>query len=96
MPRRTKPKADSRTSRLPGRRLRRVREQLGMTLREVAEASARIACSRRNERFKIQASRLHDVETRDRVPSIFRLYSLATIYRRPVRELLALYGIDTR
>jgi transcriptional regulator with XRE-family HTH domain len=77
-----------------GQNLRALREQLGLTMRDVEMASARIADKHGNDEFSIPPSRLSDVETKNVVPSIYRLYSLAVIYRRDVRELLSWYGID--
>lgn len=77
-----------------GQNLRALREQLGLTMRDVEGASAQIASKHGNDEFSIPPSRLSDVETKGVVPSIYRLYSLAVIYRRDVRELLTWYGID--
>lgn len=77
-----------------GQRLRAIREQLGLTIRDVEEASARIAVRHKNDEFSISLSRLSDIETKGVLPSIHRIYSLAIIYRRDMREILALYGID--
>ncbi len=77
-----------------GLNLRGVRERLGLTMREVESASARIAERHGNEEFGVSPSRLSDIETKGLVPSIFRLYSLAIVYRSDLRELLAWYGID--
>jgi len=77
-----------------GQNLRALREQLGLTMRDVEGASAQIAERHGNDEFSIPPSRLSDVETKGVVPSIYRLYSLAVIYRRDVRELLSWYGID--
>ena len=77
-----------------GLNLRGLRERLGLTMREVESASARIAERHGNEEFGVSPSRLSDIETKGLVPSIFRLYSLAIVYRSDLRELLAWYGID--
>ncbi|MGH9503381.1 MAG: helix-turn-helix domain-containing protein [Terriglobales bacterium] len=77
-----------------GLNLRGVRERLGLTMREVESASARIAERHRNDEFGVSPSRLSDIETKGLVPSIFRLYSLAIVYRSDLREMLAWYGID--
>src|ERR1019366_6311995 len=77
-----------------GHRLRALREALGFTMREVAAASTQIAGRLGSEDFFIPPSRLSDIETKGVVPSVFRFYSLAAIYHRPVRALLQLYGID--
>jgi len=77
-----------------GNNLRGLRERLGFTMREVETASARIADRHGNDEFAVSPSRLSDIETKGLVPSIFRLYSLAIIYRSDVREVLSWYGID--
>lgn len=76
-----------------GQKLRAVREQLGMTIRDVETASGRIADRHGNEDFALSLSRLSDIETKGVVPSIYRLYSLAVIYRLELRELLDWYGV---
>ncbi|PYX89164.1 MAG: hypothetical protein DMG68_06045, partial [Acidobacteria bacterium] len=78
----------------PGQHLRVVREQLGLTMRDVETASAAIAANHANDDFSIPLSRLSDIETKAIVPSVFRMYSLAVIYRCDIREVLAWYGID--
>jgi len=77
-----------------GQRLRVLREDLGLTIRDVEAASERIAARHGNEDFAISPSRLSDIETKGLLPNIYRVYSLAVIYRRDIRELLAWYGID--
>jgi transcriptional regulator with XRE-family HTH domain len=77
-----------------GLNLRGLRERLGLTMREVESASVRIAEKHGNDEFTVSPSRLSDIETKGLVPSIFRLYSLAIIYRSDLREILAWYGVD--
>lgn len=74
--------------------LRKIRERLGLTMRDVEEASFKISQRHGNDEFLIPPSRLSDIETKGVMPSIFRFYSLAVIYRRPMRALFQLYGID--
>lgn len=78
----------------PGHQLRMIREDLSLTIRDVETASCRIAARRRNPEYAISLSRLSDIESKSVLPSIYRLYSLAVIYRRDLRDLLGLYGID--
>ena len=78
----------------PGQRLKRIRERLNLRYRDVEEASIRISERQKNDEFIIQLSRLSDIENRGTVPSIFRLYSLCTIYRLDVSEVLEWYGVD--
>src|SRR6202451_3505936 len=77
-----------------GKSPRTRREKLGLTMRDIEMSSARMAEKYRNEEFSIPPSRLSDIETKSVLPSIFRLYTLAVIYRRDLRELLAWYGVD--
>lgn len=80
----------------PGQQLRTLREQLGLTMRDVEIASSRLAAKHGSDDFGLALSRLSDIETKGIVPSIYRLYSLAVIYRRDLREILSWYGIDLR
>jgi transcriptional regulator with XRE-family HTH domain len=77
-----------------GLNLRLLRQQLGLTMRDVETASARIAEKHGNGEFAVSPSRLSDIETKGLIPSIFRLYALAVIYRRDLREVLSWYGVD--
>jgi transcriptional regulator with XRE-family HTH domain len=77
-----------------GQSLRALREQLGLTMRDVETASAKIAERHGNEEFAIPPSRLSDIETKGIVPNIFRLYSFAVIYRKDLRDLMRLYGVE--
>lgn len=79
-----------------GLNLRGLRERLGLTMREVESSCSRIAERHGNDEFGVSPSRLSDIETKGLVPSIFRLYSLAIIYRCDLREILAWYGIDLK
>ena len=79
-----------------GRRLRGRRLELGLTLREVHNASLRLARIFHNPAFVISCSRLHSIETRQMVPKIHRLYTLAHIYKRRLHQLLSWYGIPPR
>ena len=77
-----------------GKKLRELREQIGLTLRDVEIASTHLAEARGIEEFIINPSRLSDIETKGVVPSIYRLYVLSVIYRADFAELLKLYGVD--
>ena len=77
-----------------GQDLRKIRDRLGLTMRDVETASQSISQRHGSEEYLIPPSRLSDIETKGVIPSVFRFYSLAAIYHRPVRALLQLYGID--
>ena len=74
--------------------LRKIRDRLGLTMRDVENASLLISERHGSEEYLIPPSRLSDIETKGVVPSVYRFYSLAAIYRKPMRMLLRLYGID--
>lgn len=76
-----------------GAALRRLRESLGLTTREVEAASARLARKYQNKRYMVCISRLCEFEKWGATPSIYSLYSLAVIYQKDLDHLLRLYGI---
>ena len=75
-----------------GLKLKRTRERLKLTYREVEEASQGIAAQFHNAEFAIALSRLADIENKGTVPTIYRLYSLCAIYRLDFEDVLAWYG----
>lgn len=74
--------------------LRIVRQKLGITLRDIEQASAKIAAKHNNDEYLIPISRLSDFENKGVTPSIYRLYSLAVIFRCDLGELLSWYGVE--
>ncbi|MCU1237226.1 MAG: family transcriptional regulator [Candidatus Solibacter sp.] len=77
----------------PGEKLKRVRERLKLTYRDVEKASQQIAARRESDDFAIALSRLADIENKGTVPTMFRLYSLCAIYRLDAQEVLRWYGV---
>ena len=77
-----------------GKKLRELREHVGLTLRDVEIASTKLAESRGIDEFVINPSRLSDIETKGVIPSIFRLYVLSVLYRADFTEMLKVYGVD--
>ncbi|HET9741999.1 MAG TPA: helix-turn-helix transcriptional regulator [Terriglobales bacterium] len=77
-----------------GQQLRHLREQLGLTLRDVEAASSEIAAKHSNSEFFLPLSRIFDIETKGMIPSIFRIYSLAAIYHQDHRSICELYGVN--
>ncbi len=78
----------------PGEQLRELRNRLGVTTREVEEFSRSIAEDRQNEEFYISNAWLTQLENKNSVPSIYKLYSLSVIYRTKFNDLLVVFGID--
>jgi hypothetical protein len=77
-----------------GRKLKRAREKLELTFRQVSDASARIAAIRKNEEYTINLSRLNDIEKGETVPTIYRFYTLCAIYRLELRDVMEWYGVS--
>ncbi len=76
-----------------GEKLKRVRERLGLTYREVEQASQKIAQRRGSDEFAIALSRLADIENKGTVPTIYRIYTLCAIYGLDFSEVLRWYGV---
>jgi len=76
-----------------GEKLKRIRERLKLTYRDVEKASQQIAELRGSDEFAIALSRLADIENKGTVPTIYRLYTLCAIYRQDLTEVLRWYGV---
>lgn len=76
-----------------GFKLKQSRERLNLTLRQVEEASLEISDLERNSEFVVSVARLNQIENDGSLPSIYKLYSLAVIYKWNFEEILNLYGI---
>jgi transcriptional regulator with XRE-family HTH domain len=77
-----------------GERLKKVRDRLDLTIRDVEEASRKIATRHRNDEFVVGLSRLSEIENKGVVPTIYRLYSLCSIYRLDLLEVMEWYAVD--
>ena len=77
----------------PGFRLKRVREHLKLTLRDVENASQLIADRRKSQEYKLGLSRMSEIENNGVVPSIYRIYTLCAIYRLDYVKVLSWYGV---
>lgn len=78
----------------PGEQLKDVRSRLGITTRDVTEKSQRIADAEGNEEFYISNAWLTQIENTEATPSIYKLYSISTIYHIKFTDLLLLFGVD--
>ncbi len=74
-----------------GRALRRIRVNLGLTMRDVMALSRVSARRQHNPDYELSLNALSEMEAGGRVPHIYRLASLAGIYGRSLNSLLALY-----
>jgi transcriptional regulator with XRE-family HTH domain len=77
-----------------GKRLRAVRERLHFTVREVEELSDKIAERKKSSQYYISHAWLTEAENGKFRPTIYKLYSLSTIYNIPVDEILAFWDIN--
>lgn len=74
-----------------GRRLRQIRERLGMTFRDVERASLELALRRGRPEFILHISRLADIENHGVVPGIHKIYTLAAVYHLDPLQIFAWY-----
>lgn len=77
-----------------GQQLKRLRNKRNITVREVEQASHRIADAKADRRYQISNGWLAQLENGVSEPSIFKLFTLAATYRVKLRELLRVYGVD--
>lgn len=78
----------------PNQRLKEIRSRLGITTREVADLSQKIADAESNPEFPISNAWLTQIENSDSVPGVHKLYSLSAIYWVKITDLFLLFGID--
>ena len=78
----------------PGNRLKELRSQLGISLREVEQESQKIAAERANPEFVVSNHWLTKLENGDRQPSLYTLFTLSAVYRIKFSELLSFFDID--
>lgn len=78
----------------PGQKLKRARERLGLTYRDVEQASQAIADRHKNDDFIVVISRLSEIENHDKVPSMYKLYTLCAVYRLDFDEAMEWYGVN--
>jgi transcriptional regulator with XRE-family HTH domain len=77
-----------------GEQLRELRTRRGITTREVEEYSRVIAGDHDNDEFYISNAWLTQLENKDSIPSIYKLFSLSVIYRIRFADLLQIFGVD--
>ena len=77
-----------------GQQLKLLRNKRNITVREVEQASHRIAEAKADRRYQISNGWLAQLENGVSEPSIFKFFTLATTYRVKLLELLRVYGVD--
>ena len=79
---------------LAGQELKTLRNRRNITVREVEQASRRIADVKGDKRFCISNGWLAQLENGVSEPSICKLFSLTVIYRTSFLDLVRLYNVD--
>jgi transcriptional regulator with XRE-family HTH domain len=77
-----------------GQKLKELRNVRNITVREVEQASRRIAEVKGDKRFRISNGWLTQLENGASEPSICKLFSLSAIYHVQFRDLIRLYNLD--
>ena len=77
-----------------GQDLKSIRNRRNITVREVEQASRRIAGVKGDKRFCISNGWLAQLENGASEPSICKLFSLSIIYRADFLDLVRLYNVD--
>ena len=77
-----------------GQKLKSLRNKRNITVREVEQASRRIADAKGDKRFCISNGWLAQLENGASEPSICKLFSLSVIYRTNFLDLVRLYNVD--
>jgi transcriptional regulator with XRE-family HTH domain len=80
-------------ARTPGGKLKELRNLLGLTIRDVQERSKLIAAGHNNLDYLISHAWLTGIENGKGVPSIFKLFTLGSVYHRRVTELIGYYDV---
>ena len=76
-------------------KLKALRNKCNVTVREVEQASRRIAEAKDDKKYCISNSWLAQLENGISAPNIWTIFSLCAIYRITIREFLQLYEVDT-
>ena len=79
---------------VPGSKLKSLRNRCNITVRQVEQASGRIAEAKGDKRFRISNGWLAQLENGISEPSICKLFTLSVIYHANFRDLARLYNVD--
>lgn len=77
-----------------GQKLKTLRNRCNITVREVEQASHRIAETKGDKRFRISNGWLAQLENGISEPSICKLFSLSVIYHANFLDLIRLYDVN--
>ena len=76
-----------------GEKLRKYRERLGLSTRDVETNSQKIADDRHNREYYLSHTWVTDIENGDLKPSIYKIFSLSAIYHVAYTEVLSCFGL---
>lgn len=77
-----------------GGKLKSLRNRRNLTVRQVEQASGRIAHAKADKRFRISNGWLAQLENGIADPSIYKLFTLSVVYHADFRDLARLYNVD--
>lgn len=80
------------TNRIAGPQMCELREQCGLSMRDVHRLTKQIAKTHRNKDYIVSPSRLSDLE-HGRTPNLYRLHALAAAYGCKLSKILKFYRI---
>jgi len=78
----------------PGRRLKQIRESLNLKVRDVETASQLVVERLKSQEYRLNISRLSEIENHSVIPSIYKIYTLCAIYRLDFVDVLDWYGVS--
>lgn len=84
----------SKVNALAGKRLKAVRERLGLSTRAVQQMSRRIASEKQNEEYFLSHNWVTDIERGRFMPRMFRMYSISAIYKLKFTEVASYFGLQ--
>jgi transcriptional regulator with XRE-family HTH domain len=70
-----------------GESFKMLRSQLGLTTREVAELSRKVATTESNEEFALSHARLIQIENDESTPSVYKICTLKDVSMRLFRSM---------
>jgi len=84
----------SKVNALAGKRLKAVRERLGLSTRAVQQMSRKIASEKQNEEYFLSHNWVTDIERGRFMPRMFRMYSISAIYKLKFTEVASYFGLQ--
>lgn len=79
---------------LGGKRLKAVRERLGLSTRDVQRMSRQIASEKHNEEFYVSHNWVTDIERGKFRPGLFKIYSLGAIFHLKFTDVASYFGLQ--